>query len=292
MRVTATLLVLFVGMVTSCSFALAQGFQLVRTYQFGSGFVVYAGDLNGDHYGDYIAISGRCPESTYVMSGLTDTPICPGIPGRVEEQYFPPQTARGGVGSPVVDVTGDGIPEFYSYLNPGNCSGGLNALQMIEPTTGQVVFSLSAPSGSLTAIGVVDVDGDGTLELLIGSSGPEFGSIRAYTLPQLPTSAPGIVDPADAKLPAPRATLAEVKRHGTAIDYELNLPRDEDVRVDIFDATGKQVCHVIDGKLSSGRNVFSWNGRAADDKLVASGVYLVRVYSGGTLISTKACMVR
>ncbi len=61
----------------------------------------------------------------------------------------------------------------------------------------------------------------------------------------------------------------------------IALPKESDVRLEIFDVLGKHIQTLHSGLLNSGRHVFLWNGKNSAGRLVPSGVYFYQVTLNG-----------
>ncbi len=57
----------------------------------------------------------------------------------------------------------------------------------------------------------------------------------------------------------------------------LNLDNPQTVRLKIFDIQGRLVQTLKDGFLESGTHIFRWDGRNADGRKVASGIYFYQL---------------
>jgi hypothetical protein len=64
------------------------------------------------------------------------------------------------------------------------------------------------------------------------------------------------------------------------------------IQVEIFDVAGRSVSWREVGRLPRGRYRFDWDGRALDGGAVPSGVYFVRVHSGGSERTARFVLVR
>ncbi len=64
--------------------------------------------------------------------------------------------------------------------------------------------------------------------------------------------------------------------------WQLVLPADAEVTLDVFDIAGRRVRSLWNGKMRAGRHLYTWDGRDDGNNPVASGVYLVR-FAGGDL---------
>lgn len=72
----------------------------------------------------------------------------------------------------------------------------------------------------------------------------------------------------------------------------LTLPGRSDVTVDIHDARGARVRRVFSGTLDGGERTLAWDGRDAQGRTVASGVYFVRALVNGKPLVEKVAIVR
>ena len=76
----------------------------------------------------------------------------------------------------------------------------------------------------------------------------------------------------------------------TTIPYTIEEPGHVDLR--IYDVIGRLVQTLVEGDKSPGPHTASWDGRNADGLLVASGVYVVRLESGGRILKRKIALLR
>ena len=79
---------------------------------------------------------------------------------------------------------------------------------------------------------------------------------------------------------------------GTTIPFDL--PGDVPGRavLDVHDLFGRRVTTLVDAVLAPGRHAVTWDGRAADGRSVASGVYLVRLRHGTRSAVRAVAVVR
>ena len=71
----------------------------------------------------------------------------------------------------------------------------------------------------------------------------------------------------------------------------LELPAPSAVRARVFDPTGRVVKHLYDGVLPTGRNEVVWDGRGDDGRRFPSGVYLLNVCAGDTVLKRSLVMI-
>ena len=76
----------------------------------------------------------------------------------------------------------------------------------------------------------------------------------------------------------------------TTIGYRLS--KAAPVKIAIFDNTGKQIQILVDGVKSPGYHEIAWDGRNAENKAVASGIYFYRLTNGAFAISRKMILLR
>ena len=71
----------------------------------------------------------------------------------------------------------------------------------------------------------------------------------------------------------------------TQIRYEL--PRQSDVRLEVFDMTGRQVAVLVNGNVSAGTHTVNF-----DATNLSSGVYMYRLQAGNVLLSRKLTVIK
>ena len=91
--------------------------------------------------------------------------------------------------------------------------------------------------------------------------------------------------------PATTALLAFPRplRSQTTLSFEL--PVATDVRINVFDATGRRVAELIDRHFPAGPHALTWDGRGASGP-VRSGVYFVRLTTAGQTRSLRLDVIR
>jgi hypothetical protein len=69
------------------------------------------------------------------------------------------------------------------------------------------------------------------------------------------------------------------------------LPQEERVRLDVFNVLGQRVARLVDRSLSAGRHDVRWDGRDASGRIVANGIYYLRLESGDVRASRKVVKI-
>ena len=72
----------------------------------------------------------------------------------------------------------------------------------------------------------------------------------------------------------------------------LNLQEEDEVKIDIYDSTGKKVKKLYHGIASVGNNIFSWNGTDDNNNHVSSGVYIIRIETPKIKQQKKVVVIR
>jgi len=68
---------------------------------------------------------------------------------------------------------------------------------------------------------------------------------------------------------------------------DFSLVKTEDVRLSVYDISGRRVREIHHGRLPGGDHRYFWDGRNAERALVASGVYLIRLETGNGERATR-----
>ena len=76
----------------------------------------------------------------------------------------------------------------------------------------------------------------------------------------------------------------------TSISYEL--PKAENVRIVIYDIAGRKVRELVNENKAAGSYMVEWNGRNEQESLVASGLYVYRIYAGEFSQILKMTLIR
>lgn len=77
-----------------------------------------------------------------------------------------------------------------------------------------------------------------------------------------------------------------------SLQLRLDLPRPSTVSLLVLDATGRRVATLASGLRLSGTNSLVWSGRDAQNRLLDSGVYWLRLEAGSETEQTKVICVR
>ncbi|MGQ0720591.1 MAG: FlgD immunoglobulin-like domain containing protein [Candidatus Eiseniibacteriota bacterium] len=79
---------------------------------------------------------------------------------------------------------------------------------------------------------------------------------------------------------------------GEGFRASFSLPARDRVRLDVYDVAGRRVRRLIDGERGAGRHEAVWDGRDESGRLVANGIYLLRLDTGERTLTTRAVKIR
>jgi len=72
----------------------------------------------------------------------------------------------------------------------------------------------------------------------------------------------------------------------------LSIDRDSRVVLSVYDAAGRLVRTLLDGRLDAGNHVFTWDGRDSEGRKVSTGVYFYRMAAGHRRFMRKAVLLK
>ncbi|NNE44200.1 MAG: T9SS type A sorting domain-containing protein, partial [Gemmatimonadetes bacterium] len=76
----------------------------------------------------------------------------------------------------------------------------------------------------------------------------------------------------------------------TTVRYTLSA--DRNVSLGVYNVTGRLVRTLVDGRMSAGRNAVAWDGRDAQGRRLASGIYFFRLNDGERTVTRKSVLLR
>jgi hypothetical protein len=77
-----------------------------------------------------------------------------------------------------------------------------------------------------------------------------------------------------------------------AATIEYGLPEAGEVTMAVYDALGRRVATLAEGRQAAGRHQVRWDGRSAAGGRLASGLYFVRLEAGGQVRMRRLTIVR
>ncbi len=116
------------------------------------------------------------------------------------------------------------------------------------------------------------------------------GSVTVSVMPGVSLAAVGEAGESDLHFdpPAPNPFRGGIERSR----FHFVLARAAQARLDILDLAGRRVATLLDGRLPAGSHEATWTGAGADGAPAATGLYFVRLQSGGRWLRHKLLLLR
>lgn len=112
---------------------------------------------------------------------------------------------------------------------------------------------------------------------------------RPRTLELVATTAPGGLPTAEGR---DGLSFAYPNPFGASTGLAFRLARPSDIRVEVFDVSGRRVRSLDRPGASAGEHVLVWDGRDAEGRTLPSGIYLARWSAGQANGTTRVVRVR
>jgi len=144
---------------------------------FSGGVRVAAGDVNGDGHADIIAAAGP--------GGTPDVRVFDGVTGNMIDDFLAfPASFPGGIYVAAADLTGDGKADIII----GADAGGTPTVAVFNgvghaPITTFLAFASNFAGG--VRVGAGDVDGNGSIEIVVGTGNNAPGEVKVLNWPAL-----------------------------------------------------------------------------------------------------------
>lgn len=271
-----------------------------------------AGDVNGDGYGDFIvgapgytSVGGRA--FVYYGNGSGGLDRVPrhanadGSPlfllgkSNDNDDFALIVRVRTSVGRDSI------IAQWETGTERGPFSG-VPTGQSSATDTGPPVSGEGSSALDTTAVGPLQPHSSYRWQMRLASMHPFFPHSPWFTSPY---NSPAEIDlrlgigqtgvPAAARASGPR--LVELDRirpnpFNPTVSIKYSLSETARVDVDIYDVCGRMVTRLVGGLQTNGPHSVLWDGTDQRGKAAASGVYFVRVASGGVVASKKVTLLR
>ncbi|MCX7995053.1 MAG: T9SS type A sorting domain-containing protein, partial [candidate division WOR-3 bacterium] len=76
------------------------------------------------------------------------------------------------------------------------------------------------------------------------------------------------------------------------VKISFNLPKEREIRLNIYDVSGRLVKRLINGKLQKGKHLVLWDGKNEENKTSSTGIYFIKVDFGEESFTEKLIFVR
>jgi len=71
-----------------------------------------------------------------------------------------------------------------------------------------------------------------------------------------------------------------------------SLANENNVRLTVYDLTGRQVVCLLNGRQGAGQYQITWNGADSNGKTVSSGIYFYRLESGDKSVTKRMALLK
>lgn len=174
--------------------------------------------------------------------------------------------------------------------------GNLGAIQITMMTEGKLrirpslkMHSVVASEGGKTGVVILARPGEGIPPGTIFETEDRFAidEVRASTLSgeevdvELLSGPPAYVFHGNAPNPFNSSTV-----------IRFDLKDEVGVRLEVYDTMGREIATLAHGRLTAGRYALRWNGRDGSGRSVSSGVYILRLTAGTSVVARKVILLR
>jgi hypothetical protein len=166
----------------------------------------------------------------------------------------------------------------YTELSGQFPYGGVGTI----PSGGEVAIDLDFTVTEAAESGYV-------ILTIVSDTDPTLWSSATYMV--VTGSVVGVDDVPDPRLSGVQAVPNPFNPR-TEIRFNVGGTGSQDVVIDIYDATGRQVRTLTAGDLAPGPQSLAWDGRTDDGRPLAAGVYLANVRAGTAHESVKMSLVK
>ena len=186
------------------------------------------------------------------------------------------------------DLDGDGVANGLQI----EIQGMLDSVAMYLPPVGQLSVSVTDSSVTLlqaqAAYNYFFVEEDRSL----GVHNPQFAySVLAATLHKLnPTTGIQLIDNTVPQSYSLDQNYPNPFNPTTTINY--TIPKEGNVKIEVYDITGKLVTTLVNGVMNSGKYSVTWDGRNSAGQSVGSGIYLYRIQASDFVAVKKMVMLK
>jgi len=175
----------------------------------------------------------------------------------------------------IIDYSETGLiaDQLRVYWRAGT-SGPFSHLALTPSGTDLYAATIPAqPMGTTVQYYIHAADNSGRVEEypIVGSAGP-FSFQVLVDSQDLADGAPAAPGLRAESWPNPMRSAATLR---------FTLDRAAELRAGIYDAQGRLVCRLVDGRFAPGSHALPWDGRAAGGQRVAPGVYFYRLDADG-----------
>jgi hypothetical protein len=190
------------------------------------------------------------------------------------------------------DYSGDGLNDivaYRAYSSPGFRYG----LRILDVTNGQTLFTFDDDTYSYSFVEGLpaDINADGQTEIAITRSDINFTNFEylVYSTNGIPPSTVNYLNIFPNKFQL-NQNFPNPFNASTIIEYQITQPGN--VKIDIYDVTGRLVKELLKEQTNTGKYSVVWNGKDNFGNSVASGNYFYQIISGDFVQTKKMILLK
>jgi hypothetical protein len=192
----------------------------------------------------------------------------------------------------LIDATDPSAPQIIASMTSlFDISDVRSVNDVVYVANGGGIWALDLPT--LDVIGALAPQRD--VSFLVSQADALWGvAPRAEGMPELPLHCGGstvVADHTDLPTLAARVVVSPNPFTPNAM-IQFAEPAGGHVKLGIFDLCGRQVRGLIDGEVAPGLQQVVWDGCSDDDRVLASGTYLVRLRTSTGMSTAKVTLMR
>ncbi len=175
-----------------------------------------------------------------------------------------------------IDLTGDGITEFYVLGYVGTSTNYRQTVKIFDITNNSIVFQGDQNNYSYSYPSFIDINSDGALECVFMKWSYPYNYNYFYEIYSTgATPADGAVEPIGYRL---NQNFPNPFNSETNISFSLN--KGGQVQLKIYGINGEEITTLLDEYRRAGNHSVSWNG-VVGKRVVSSGVYFYELSING-----------
>ncbi len=188
-----------------------------------------------------------------------------------------------------IDLTGDGIVEFYVIGQYNNGTYPRQSVKILDITNNNSILELNLDNFYYSAPSLYDIDKDGLIEMIFVEY--DMTSFWRYRLIVYNTNVPStVIDQNDEMAFDLFQNFPNPFNPYTIIRF--NVQRHGNVKLHIHNLNGELIKTLLDETLRPGKYEYIWDGTDSKNNKVSSGVYFYTLVSDKYEISKKMLMVK
>ncbi|MCX8056612.1 MAG: T9SS type A sorting domain-containing protein [Ignavibacteria bacterium] len=188
-----------------------------------------------------------------------------------------------------IDLTGDGIVEFYVLGKYTVGSYSRQSIRILNIVNNSTILELNSSNYYYSEPTLYDIDRDGILEMIFVEY--DMNNLWRYKLIVYNTGVSTSV------VNSPNELNFELKQNfpnpfNPSTTIRFNLFKPEKIKIEILNLNGEVIKTLIDGVYPQGQHEIFWDGTNDYHQRVTSGVYFYRLISDEKELTRKMVLIK